>query len=487
MGTTSAKAMVVSEEGRIIFSSQEFYPTMFPRPGYAEQDPEIIYLAVAKIIGDCCRESGDIIKAVCFSSAMHSMMAVDRNGRPLTNLLLWSDMRSTAQAQRIREHEQDSRIYFETGTPVHPMSPLSKLIWLKENEPEIFTKAFKFISAKEYVFSRLCNRYVVDYSVASASGLLDVQQLKWSSHALRLANIDASKLSECVSPYEQVGTPCDDAIREMGIGKHVIVIAGANDGCLAHLGSGSTETGHVSLTIGTSGAVRMASSTMAHDPKKRIFNYRLDEKTFITGGATNNGTVVLDWFAKNVAQGERLSPDEFGKVASTIPAGAEGLLFLPFVFGERAPWYNADFRGTWLGLAQHHTRQHMMRSVLEGICFEIRSIVESLEEAVAPIKSINASGGFIRSRHWLQLLSDILQKEIILSDVHDASSLGAAIMGFRAIGHEVSFRDLSPDQLFKPNHATAQIYHELFGLFGSTTMSLQSGFHTIAALQGKRT
>lgn len=478
--------MVFSNEGRLIFSAQEFYPTLFPRPGYAEQDADVLYRAVATIIGDCCREHGSSIKAVCFSSAMHSLMAVDRNGKPLTNLMLWSDMRSATQAQRIRASEEDSRVYFETGTPIHPMSPLSKLIWLREHEPSLFAGAYKFLSAKEYVFSRLCNRYAVDYSIASASGLFDVEKLTWSAHALRLAGIDSTRLSECVSPYAHIGTPCESAIREMGIDKSVVVIAGANDGCLAHLGSGSIETGHVSLTIGTSGAVRMASRTRAFDTKRRIFNYRLDEHTFITGGATNNGTVVLDWFARNIAKGDRMTPVDFAAAAMTVAPGADGLLFLPYVFGERAPWYDADFRGSWIGLAQHHTHEHLMRSLLEGICLEIRSIVDSLEEAVAPIVKINASGGFIRSRDWLQLLADVLQKEIVLSDVNDASSLGAAIMGFKALGQRVSFEDLTPDQLFPPDPSRRELYDSLYKVFASATTLLTPAFHRMAAEQSGR-
>ena len=484
IGTTSAKVLVVSDSGAVITSAQEFYPTNFPQPGFAVQDPDVVVNGILKIIKQAAGQFNGKVEAIGVSSAMHSMMAVDEKGKPLTPLILWSDMRSTQQAKQLQRSVAGLEIYNKTGTPIHPMSPLCKLMWMREHQPEIIQKASKFISIKEYLFLVLCGQVHVDYSVASSSGLFDVHKLDWSRQALDVAGITAEKLSACVSPYNHELRIKKGLAQSLGLDESIPIAPGASDGCLAHLGSNAMEKGRLSLTVGTSGAVRMASKTYAPDPKQRTFNYRLDEHTFISGGATNNGTVLMNWFCHNFYSGKTADIVDFAKVASTVEAGAGGLVFLPYVFGERAPHYNPDLRGVFFGLAQHHTQAHLMRALLEGICLEIRSIVESIEESIEQVTGILASGGFVRSPEWLQLMANVLQKNITLHDVHDASSLGAALVAFKSLGIATSFGGSEKKQVFEPDTTLASTYDDVYGVFSTSTQLLEKEFSKIVRLQG---
>lgn len=483
IGTTSAKVLIVSDEGKVVSSAQEFYPTDFPQPGFAVQDPKVVTDGILKIIRAAKEKFNGKIDAIGVSSAMHSLMAIDEKGTPITPLILWSDMRSALQAQRLQRSDIGKEIYNATGTPIHPMSPLCKLMWMRENDPHIISAAWKFVSIKEYLFLVMCGKFHVDYSVASSTGLFDVHTLNWSSKALEVAGIAADKLSECVSPYNNTLRLKGDIAAALGLSTDVPIIPGASDGCAAHLGSHAMAKGRLSLTIGTSGAVRIASKTYSPDPRQRIFNYRLDEEMFISGGATNNGTVLLNWFCKNFYHGKAPDIVEFATVASSVEPGACGLVFLPYVFGERAPHYNPDLRGVFFGLAQHHTQAHLMRGLLEGICLEIRSIVESIEESIEQVSEILASGGFVRSPLWLQIMANVLQKSITLHDVNDASSLGAAIMAFKATGKIVMFDGSEKKMVFEPDTALIPLYDDLYGIFSRSTQVLEKEFSRIVRLQ----
>lgn len=483
IGTTSAKTLVVSENGKVVSSAQEFYPTIFPQPGFAVQDPTVVTDGILKIIAKAKSQFDGTIDVIGVSSAMHSLMAIDDKGIPLTPLILWSDMRSTEQAKRLQRSAVGKEVYDATGTPIHPMSPLCKLMWMGENDPDLIRRTWKFISIKEYLFFRLSGAFHVDHSVASSSGLFDVHTLNWSELALSIAGITADKLAACVSGYDNTLRIKSDIAKTLGLSADIPIVPGASDGCLAHLGSDAMEKGRLSVTIGTSGAVRMASKSYSPDPHRRIFNYRLDEDTFISGGATNNGTVLLNWFTNNFYSGKTADIVEFAKTASSIEAGSGGLVFLPYVFGERAPHYNPDLRGVFFGLAQHHTQAHLMRSLLEGICMEIRSIVESVEQSIGSVSEVLASGGFVRSTVWLQIMANVLQKQITLRDVNDASSLGAALMAFKSIDRNVSFEGSGKEMVFQPDGSLRSVYDDLFGIFSRSTRLLENEFSEIVRLQ----
>ena len=395
VGTSSTKGLAVISDGSILAQTQKEYPTRYPKPGYAEQDPDEVFQAVMDVITQTIQAAGaEGILGISFSCAMHSVLAVDKECRPLTRIIIWADIRSASQAKGLRVTELGKRIYHLSGTPIHPMTPLCKLLWMKEHQPAIFSNAFKFISIKEYLFAKLFGEYVVDYSIASGGGLFDHRQLKWSSDILSLVGISEEKLSTLVPTDKILSGISGDLAAKMKISKEVPFIVGASDGCLAQWGSGAMSPGDMSVTIGTSGAVRMAADSYKHDDQARIFNYRLDEKTYIVGGATNNGAVLLSWFAENMEY-TKADSRVFVEDAFSV-GGSEGLIFLPYLLGERAPIYDPLARGVFFGIGIQHTRAHFKRALLEGICWGLKSMMIALEEVVHPVGRVLASGGFVR-------------------------------------------------------------------------------------------
>jgi gluconokinase len=462
IGTTSAKGFSISTSGEILYSHQQFYLTSFNAEGFAEQDPELIYNAVTDLI----RKSvilTDRCLGISFSAAMHSLTAIDGQGQVIIPLAIWSDTRSKIQSQKIKDEGLAQRFYEITGTPVHPMSPLCKLMWLKEHRPEVFNKTHKFLSIKEYVFFRMTGECVVDHSTASATGLFDIEKLKWSSEILSYLNLTKELLSVPVTVDQQFFIRKEHAA-DLGLDQKTPLVIGASDGCLAQLGSNALGSDDLTVTLGTSGAVRVASSSRKLDPQGRVFNYILNEKVFICGGATNCGSVLIDWFKKSM---DLTAPDdinEFAKQACQVPAGSMGLLCVPFLLGERAPIYNPDASGTFVGIKMHHTKSHFQRALLEGICFEIKWILETVETNFGKRNNIILSGGITRSPVFTQLLCDILGRKIVAHTGRDASSAGAARLGFEAlkIKFEMPKAELSS---YKPDVSLRALYEKYFSAF----------------------
>lgn len=472
IGTTSTKTLAVTPTGLVIAMQQVFYPTHFPFSGFAEQDPNEILTAVKMCIHKVMESMPPEhqLMATSFSSAMHSLMAVDANAQPLTPLLIWADTRSTKQARALQDTELGHLLHDRTGTAVHPMSPLCKLLYWKEKEPQLLN-AHKFISIKEYVLFHLCGEYRVDYSIASATGLFDLEKLTWLPEALELVGIKATQLS---GP-----TPTDYAVRvkdsngPFALIKNAEVYLGASDGCLAQLGSQAMSPGDLTITLGTSGAVRTVSTAQAKDEDRKLFRYLLYPEVIVIGGATNNGTVVMDWFGREFGTGADLINQV--NESMTVPPGCDGLLALPFLLGERAPIYDADARGVFFNVSPRHSRAHFGRALLEGICFELRSIVKSVESVCGPSKRIIVSGGITHAQPWVQLLSDILQKELQLAGNYDASAMGAATLAFKALG--VSFQPgTDHGNLITPNALSAAEYEKQYHRFTSLYLVLKDHF-----------
>jgi sugar (pentulose or hexulose) kinase len=281
VGTTSTKTLVVDKRGRILASHTIGYPLFTPKPDVAEQSPLEIYQAVTRGIREVLWKSGVSDKevlCVSFSSAMHSLIAVYSGGNPLTPCITWADNRSVEYVDRLKREHDGHSIYRRTGTPIHPMSPLLKLMWLKDNEPDIFENTYKFVGIKEFILSRLFGRYVIDYSIASATGLFNLESLTWDKQALELAGVSEEKLPEPVpTTYRLEGLQTVNAI-EMGLSTGTPFIVGASDGVLANLGVGAADRGVYAVTIGTSGAVRGTVAAPVTDPEAGEGSLRLFDR-----------------------------------------------------------------------------------------------------------------------------------------------------------------------------------------------------------------
>jgi gluconokinase len=498
IGTTSTKTLLVDRKGSIRGEHSVGYGILSGLPGQAEQNPSEIYEAVIAGIREVIASSAvqiDEILCVSFSSAMHSLIALDAEFNPLTQSIIWADSRAVKQADRLKKSPEGHGVYLRTGTPLHPMSPMTKLMWMKENDPETFAKATWFVGIKDYILARLFGRVVVDYSIASGMGLFNLAELAWDSEAMQIAGVTVERLPEPVpTTYRLVGLNTSEATR-MGIAVNTPFVVGAADGVLANLGVGAYEPGIFSVTVGTSGAVRTVVSKPIADPKGRLFCYALTEDAWVVGGAINNGGILLRWVrdvlaTEEAAEARRqgLDPyDYLAGLAEKVPAGSEGLLMLPMLTGERAPHWNANARGVFFGLSLTHSKAHMIRSVLEGVVYGLYSVAAALTEVVGPGKEIRASGGFARSVIWRQIMTDVWGMPLVVPDVIESSGLGAAYLGLIAMGEVSGFSGIQAwiqtGSAHTVNIDNNKVYGQLFPLYEQVYDRLKDSFDDIARFQ----
>ena len=480
IGTTNCKAIAFDTNGTPVHTLKNGYKTFSDDTGKSEQSPDEVFGVVIDLIKDSFAEKEDI-KAVSFSAAMHSLIAVDEQGNPLTNAILWSDTRADKQAEKLKQSEAGKSIYQNTGVPIHPMSPLCKIIWLKEEHPDIYERTYKFISIKEYIFHKLFNKYIIDDSIASATGLYDIYKKKWCEEALQQAGITPERLSQPIDVMHRESILSPQYKERFGTKENIPFIAGGNDGCLANLGSGVLSSGDASLTIGTSGAIRMTTQQPQRDKEQRLFTYLLTKDIFVTGGAINNGGITLEWLSRILTNDATpKEPDELIQLAETAPAGSDKLLFLPYLLGERAPMWDANAKGVLFGLTQQHTKAHIARATMEGICFAMKDVMTAIEDVNGTIKTIYASGGFTHSSFWLQMMADVLDKTILVNNGADASSTGAAIIALYSLGYIKDFAEMGHSftiqQTYVPNPDANQVYHSLFTIFQSLYPTLKNLF-----------
>ncbi|MBF9252731.1 gluconokinase [Pontibacter sp. 172403-2] len=493
IGTTSTKAVAFDGRGKTLFYDAVEYPILSPQPAYAEQDPDEVFQAVLTALQSVAGQlsvSSYTLAGVSFSSAMHSLLAVNAAGEPLTNSIIWADTRSQEEATRLKQSAPGHTIYLQTGTPLHPMSPLPKLCWLRTHKPEIFRQACKFIGIKEYVFFRLFGVYKVDYSIASATGLFDIFTLQWHIEALEIAGITPDQLPDPVPPT-CIFTDLRDAYAKLlNMPATMPFVIGASDGCLANLGANAVHPGDAVVTIGTSGAVRVMAHKPATDLQERIFSYILTPDHFVLGGAVNNGGVVLRWFRDNFYEPDAADTtsgtDTYASLcakAAAIPAGADGLLFLPYLLGERAPIWDAAARACFIGVHYTHTREHFLRALMEGVIFGVYSVGRALEQTTGPVTTIYANGGFSRCGTWVQMLADIFNKQVHLTETAEGSALGAAIMGMYATGIIEKLEDVEKmttiSKTFVPDPAKHQHYMQSYAVFETLYPKLKDSFSQI--------
>ncbi|WP_251554055.1 gluconokinase [Neobacillus muris] len=497
IGTTSTKAVLFSEAGEVIQQENIGYPLYTPDITTAEQDPEEIFQAVLKAISSIAHHHAEKkISFISFSSAMHSLIAMDEDDRPLTPVITWADNRSEAWAHKIKDEWNGHQIYRRTGTPVHPMSPLSKITWIVNERPEIAAKAKKYIGIKEFIFKKFFHQYAVDYSIASAMGMMNLRTLDWDEEALKAAGITREQLSKLV-PTTEIFRGCDpDLAKQIGIDPDTPFVIGASDGVLSNLGVNAIGKGEIAVTIGTSGAIRTIIDKPQTDEKGRIFCYCLTENHWVIGGPVNNGGMVLRWIRDEFASSEietakRLGIDPYDvltKIAERVRPGADGLLFHPYLAGERAPLWNPDVRGSFFGLTMSHKKEHMIRAALEGVIYNLYTVFLALTECMdGPVSRIQATGGFARSELWRQMMSDIFDSEVIVPESYESSCLGACILGLYSTGKIDSF-DIVSDMIgstykHKPNEDAVNEYRKLLPIFINLSRLLEDDYRRIADYQ----
>lgn len=439
VGTTAAKAVAFGLGSTWRHTVVREYPLLSPAPGWQVQDPDTIVAAVMGALAEAVTQSGGArVIGISLSAAMHGLIGLDSGLCPLTPLVTWADTRAQDEARSLRDAGQARALHHTSGTPVHPMSPLTKLMWFSRHEPGLSASARAWVGLKDYMLLALTGTLATELSSASATGMLDLETRDWSPVATDLAGVRADQLPPILSPTSALGLSRAVASR-LGLPTATPVIAGGADGPLGNLGSGAIDPGVAGLSLGTSGAVRMLVPRPALDSEGRLFCYALTEDAWVVGGAVSNGGVVVRW-AGNVF-GRDLTPDAEGgspdaellALASSVPPGSDGLLMLPYLLGERAPLWDPSLTGAFLGLRHSHTRGHFVRAAVEGVALQLSTIVDLLD-GLSPVTSIRATGGVFRSALWREVVAAALGRPLAVTGGAEGSALGAAALGLLALG-----------------------------------------------------
>ncbi|WP_057873344.1 gluconokinase [Loigolactobacillus rennini] len=498
IGTTSTKAVAYDLQGNVQAYANISYPLYQDTPDTAEEDPEEIFSAVVEVLTQVTRKAalnpGDL-QGVSFSAAMHSLILLDKDKQPLSRAITWADNRSAKYAQQLKENGLGEKLYQKTGTPIHPMTPLSKIMWLRHEKPELFKKAHYFIGIKDYVLYKIFGQLVMDYSLASATGLFNIHQMTWDAEALKTAGITAKQLPQLVDTTYQLHGLNSAYAKVTGIDANVPFVIGASDGVLSNLGVNAIDPGVLAVTIGTSGAVRTVVDKPTTDPQGRLFCYALTKDKWVIGGPVNNGGIVFRWvrdqlFAPEKITAEQMRVDTYEiltEIAEKIPAGSDGLLFHPYLGGERAPIWDANARGSFFGLTRQHTRAHMVRAALEGIVYNLYMVMLQIEGVAGKPKAIQATGGFARSELWRQMLADIFEQKVTIPQSFESSCLGAAVIGMLSLD---LVDDLSAvksmvgsTNVHQPNPANFSVYRELIPIWIRVGRAMASEYANIANFQ----
>jgi gluconokinase len=470
VGTTSAKAGAFDADGVETGACEVPYALLEPQPGWAVQEPRAVVDAVVAATRGAlagARDAGVAVAGLSFSTAMHSLVGLDAGGAPLTDLLTWADQRAAPQAERLRAERPG--LHARTGTPLHPMSPLTKLVWFRENEPELCARVARWVGVKELVVHRLTGEWVTDHSVASGTGLMNLAALDYDEEALEVAGVAREQLP-ALAPAKHTMSLAAAGAAALGTRADLPLVLGAGDGPLANLGVGAVQPGVAACSIGTSGALRLMVERPVVDEAGRVFCYALTEGRWLVGGAINNGGVVLQW------AGDALAPElgehdeaELLEIAAQAPPGSDALVMLPYLLSERAPHWSTLPRGAYVGLTRAHRREHLVRSALEGVCQQLALVLASLRDAGNEVREIRATGGFARSELWRQMLCDALGQPVGFPEGHQGSGFGAALLGMEALGLVASIDRaaelITIDEVREPEPAAAATYAAMLPIF----------------------
>jgi gluconokinase len=495
LGTNAVRVFAFDLQGNVIGSTKGSYPTFHREPDYSEQDPEQIFITMLYVLKNFITEKVHpqkyTVQSICFIASMHSVLAIDDRGAPLGNVITWADNRGKKEAHELKNSTFGKALYNATGTPIHPMSPLVKIAWLKNNDQQRFARTYKFLSLKSYILHQLTGEYVIDYSLASATGLLNIHTLQWESSALDFAGITAERLPQLMSVFSTPGKLREAYQTSLGLSSTTRVIIGSSDGCMATLGAGAWREDTATITIEDSGAVRVVGKHVLRDEKQRFFNYLLTENYYISGGPTNNGGIIFEWLAKQF--GDFRTPFDIEQTmesmirdASNVRVGSDGLLFLPYLLGERAPLWNANARGSFFGLNIKHERHHFIRATIEGILYEIYSIGKMLEEHRA-INSLSLNGSFATIPFCAQLIADIFDKPASTVKNSNSIGLGAFLLSATDMGIYSSLEEAAQSTSFQetlhPRKQDHAVYARYFEIFERLSTKLKDEFEDITNLQ----
>lgn len=488
VSTTGSKAVLIDTEGRVVRTATNPHPLHTPRPAWSEQDPADWWRASVASIRAVLQTSGvspDQIAGVGLTGQMHGLVLLDAEGRVLRPAILWNDQRTAAECAEITETVGAEQVLRITGNPVLPGFTAPKIIWVRLREPEVFRQTAKFLLPKDYVRYRLTGAFVSDVSDASGTSLFDVGARNWSDEMLQALGIPRAWVPEVTESPEVSARVSAEGARETGLLEGTPVVSGAGDNAAAAVGTGIVRPGRVLLSLGTSGVLFAPLDAYRPEPQGRLhaFCHAVPGQWHLMG-VMLSAAGSLQWYHDALA--EDVPFDQLVAEAGTVPPGAEGLFFLPYLSGERTPYPDPDARGAFIGLSLRHRRPHLTRAVLEGVAFGLRDSLDLMTALGLEIRRIRAAGGGTRSPVWRQILADVLNTELATTDATEGAAYGAALLAGVGAGVFASVQDAAEIAVkevdcVQPGPA-AGLYAEAHAQYRSLYPALAPEFRKLARL-----
>lgn len=478
IGTSGCKTAVLDQNGTVISNSFKRYETYYPKAGWAEQNPEDWYEAFKHTI-NCIFAKTKLQKRDIVSIGIDGMMSspifLGEKGKVLRSTIIWMDQRSVAQVKWLK---QNLKNHLVLNGPLTPTELLSKILWVKENQPGIWKETRKILLPKDYIRFKLSKSFVTDWSDASATKLFNVENLSWSDEVCEVAGINKSKLPEAVSSTEVVGRVTKKTAMEIGLPEGIPLVAGCSDAAADNLTAGVIYPNQCLIRLGTCGALFMIIDKVPSDQSKRYYVIHYMPNRWMIHLVTPAG-LSKEWFQQTFwKEDPRATNELFDAMAKKVPVGSQGLIFHPYLSGEHTPREDSKLRGSFIGITRHHTKEHFARAVLEGIAFSIKECFKVFEEINPAIKSVRAVGGGMKSLLWREIITDMLGIEIEIPAFEDAS-FGAGLLGGIGIGlfkdpEDAVNKCIKIKDIVKPDKTIHKKYEKFFTMYTETLDKLQN-------------
>ena len=491
ISTTGAKALLTDETGRVVASASNPLTLSTPRPLWSEQNPEDWWRAISASIRQALADagvSGDQVAAIGLTGQMHGLVLLDDRGDVLRPAILWNDQRCGAECDLIRERIGAARLIQITGNDALTGFTAPKIVWVQQHEPEVFGRARHVLLPKDYVRYRLTGAMAMDKADGSGTMLFDLAKRDWSADVLGALEIPRAWLPRTYEGHEVTGEVTAEAAAATGLSAGTPVMAGGGDQAAGAVGVGAVRAGVVSLVLGTSGVVFASTDAPLVEGQGRLhaFCHAVAGRWHMMG-VMLSAAGSLQWYRDTLAP--QTPFDELVAEATQVPAGSGGLLFLPYLTGERTPYPDPLARGAWVGLTVRHRRAHLTRAVLEGVAFGLKDSFALLQGAgLGAIEQVRVSGGGAKSRLWRQVLADVLNVELVTVNTTEGAAYGAALLAGVGAGvwpdvDAACAQTIKTENAVAPNAADVSRYESLYPHYRNLYTSLSPTFMGLAVME----
>ncbi len=497
IGTSGTKTVLFNEKGNAVKSSTVEYPLYQPQNGYAEQSPADWFNAVAETVKDVISQADvNSIVGIGLSGQMHGLVMLDDKNEVIRPSIIWCDQRTSAECKEITEKIGAERLIEITANPALTGFTASKILWVRNNEPENYNKCRHILLPKDYVRFKMTGAYATEVSDASGMQLLDIAKRQWSDEVLKILDINPEFLPKVYESPEITGYINADFSKLTGLPEGIPVVGGAGDNAAAAIGTGVAEDSKAFTTIGTSGVVFVHTAEMKIDPKGRVHTFcAAVPGCWHVMGVTQGAGLSLKWFRDNFCTSEKetaklMNCDEYYLMdmeAKTVPIGADRLFYLPYLMGERTPHLDPNARGVFFGLSALHTKKHMLRAVMEGVAYSLRDCIEVFREIGIEANDMTACGGGGKSPLWRQMLADLYDCKVKTATISEGPALGVAILALVGTGVYKSVQEacteiIKTDVIQPPVKENSAQYEKYYSLYREIYPSLKDNFKKLSTL-----